>query len=281
MRARVENGHGRSAQSAVGRAPRQGEAHLAAAAPRGHQDPALDRWLPRHHLAKLGYIEEDELTAFLSKQYGVPSINLSNFEIDPEVLKILPEEVVGRHQVLPLHRAGNTLIIAMSDPSNIDAIDDVKFITNFYVEVVVASDTAIAEAINRYYTGPRATDTRMTARLEALHPVLTVRDVAQSIRFYESLGFRERFRDSPLEPRYAVVRRDDIELHLQWHDAVEWTHGFDRPTYRFVVDDVDALFRELWQRDLDRTDVMDTPRGTREFHVLDPDGNGLQFYRER
>jgi type IV pilus assembly protein PilB len=105
-----------------------------------------------HQLTKLGYIEEDELTAFLSKQYGVPSINLSAFEIDPEVLKILPKEVVARHQVIPVNRSGNTLIIAMSDPSNIYAIDDVKFITNFNVEVVVASDTAISEAIGRYYT---------------------------------------------------------------------------------------------------------------------------------
>jgi hypothetical protein len=104
-----------------------------------------------HQLARLGYIEEDELTAFLSKQYGVPSINLSAFEIDPEVLKILPKEVVSRHQVIPVNRSGNTLIIAMSDPSSIYAIDDVKFITNFNVEVVVASDTAMAEAISRYY----------------------------------------------------------------------------------------------------------------------------------
>ena len=70
-----------------------------------------------HQLTKLGYIEEDELTAFLSKQYGVPSINLSAFEIDPDVLKILPKEDVSRHQVIPVNRSGNTLIIAMSDPS--------------------------------------------------------------------------------------------------------------------------------------------------------------------
>jgi hypothetical protein len=102
-------------------------------------------------LIKLGYIDEDELTAFLSKQYGVPSINLSAFEIDPEVLKILPKEVVSRHQVIPVNRSGNTVIIAMCDPSNIHAIDDTKFITGLNVEVVVASDTAVAEAISRYY----------------------------------------------------------------------------------------------------------------------------------
>ena len=104
-----------------------------------------------HHLTKLGYIEENELTSFLSQQYGVPSINLSDFEIDQEVVKLVPREVVQRHQVIPVNRAGNVLIVAMSDPSNIYAIDDIKFVTNLNIEVVVATDTAIAEAIERYY----------------------------------------------------------------------------------------------------------------------------------
>jgi type IV pilus assembly protein PilB len=104
-----------------------------------------------HHLTKLGYIEENELTSFLSQQYGVPAINLSDFEIDAEVLKLVPREVVQRHQVIPINRAGNVLIVAMSDPSNIYAIDDIKFVTNLNIEVVVASDGAISEAIEKYY----------------------------------------------------------------------------------------------------------------------------------
>ncbi|MBM4365438.1 MAG: type IV-A pilus assembly ATPase PilB [Deltaproteobacteria bacterium] len=105
-----------------------------------------------HQLTKLGYIEENELTAFLSKQYGVPSINLSDFEIDAEVLKVIPKEVVVRHQVIPINKSGNTLIVAMADPSNIYAVDDIKFISNFNVDVVVASEGQIAEAIEKYYT---------------------------------------------------------------------------------------------------------------------------------
>ncbi|MCK6505916.1 type IV-A pilus assembly ATPase PilB [Myxococcota bacterium] len=105
-----------------------------------------------HELTRLGYIEESELTSFLSKQYGVPSINLADFEIDPEVLKLVPKEVVTRHQVVPINRTGNTLIMAMADPSNIYAIDDVKFVTKFNIEVVVASEQAIADAIEKYYT---------------------------------------------------------------------------------------------------------------------------------
>ena len=105
-----------------------------------------------HELTRLGYIEENELTAFLSSQYGVPSINLADFEIDPEILKLISKEVVTRHQVVPINRSGSTLIVAMADPSNIYAIDDLKFITKFQIEVVVASEQAIAETIEKYYT---------------------------------------------------------------------------------------------------------------------------------
>ncbi|HJL40238.1 MAG TPA: type IV-A pilus assembly ATPase PilB [Myxococcales bacterium LLY-WYZ-16_1] len=103
------------------------------------------------NLTKLGYIEETELTAFLSKQYGVPSINLSEFEIDPDVIKLVPREVAEKHQVIPVNRAGASLIVAMADPSNIFAIDDLKFLTGYNIEVVVASDGAIRETIDRYY----------------------------------------------------------------------------------------------------------------------------------
>ena len=104
------------------------------------------------NLTKLGYIEESELTSFLSKQYGVPSINLSEFEIDPEVIKLVPKEVAEKHQVIPVNRAGASLIVAMADPSNIFAIDDLKFLTGYNIEVVVASDGAIRESIDKYYT---------------------------------------------------------------------------------------------------------------------------------
>jgi len=105
-----------------------------------------------HELTKLGYIEENELITFLSKQYSVPSINLSEFDIDADVLKILPKEVVTRHQVIPVNKTGNTLIVAMADPSNIYAVDDIKFITGMKIDVVVASEQAIAESIEKYYT---------------------------------------------------------------------------------------------------------------------------------
>ncbi len=103
-------------------------------------------------LAKLGFLEENELTAFLSRQYGVPSINLKEFEIDPDVIQLIPRDVVSKHQVIPVNRTGSTLIVAMADPSNIFAVDDIKFLTGYNVEVVVAAEQDIAEAEEKYYT---------------------------------------------------------------------------------------------------------------------------------
>ncbi len=104
-----------------------------------------------YHLIKTGAIEEQKLTDFLSKQYGVPAINLKDFEIDPEVLKLVPKEVAEKHLVIPVNRAGPSLIVAMSDPSNIFAVDDLKFLTGYNIESVVASEVAIKEAIEHYY----------------------------------------------------------------------------------------------------------------------------------
>jgi len=109
------------------------------------------------------------------------------------------------------------------------------------------------------------------------------RDVSRSIRFYAMLGFTLAGQDAEDNPKYACVKRDGVELHLQWHDANEWDYPNDRPTYRFVVHDVDGLYSQIREnREVtDIKDVSDTPWGTREFHVRDPDLNGLQFYRLR
>ena len=102
-------------------------------------------------ITQLGYLQESELTDFVAKQYGVPSVSLDEFEIDPAVIKLIPEEVALKHTVIPVNRAGSTLILATADPSNIFAIDDIKFLTGYNVEVVVAAEDAIKRAIDRYY----------------------------------------------------------------------------------------------------------------------------------
>ena len=102
-------------------------------------------------LIKNGHITESDLTTFLSRQYGVPSINLAEFEVDAAVLKLIPPDIAQKYQIIPVNRAGSTLIIAMSDPSNILATDDIKFMTGYNIEVVVASESAIKSAIDKYY----------------------------------------------------------------------------------------------------------------------------------
>ena len=103
------------------------------------------------NLTKLGFLQEEELTSFLSKQYGVPAINLADFEIDPDVIALIPKEVAEKHQIIPVNKAGASLIVAMADPSNIFAVDDIKFLTGYNVEIVVASEAAIKEAFERFY----------------------------------------------------------------------------------------------------------------------------------
>ena len=103
------------------------------------------------NLIKLGYVKDEEITALLSKQYGVPSIALTQFEIDPAVVKLVPGETAQKYQIVPLSRAGSTLTIAMTDPTNVFAMDDIKFMTGYTVEPVVASETAVIEAIAKYY----------------------------------------------------------------------------------------------------------------------------------
>jgi type IV pilus assembly protein PilB len=103
------------------------------------------------NLIKLGYVKDDEITALLSKQYGVPSIALGQFDVDPAVVKLVPAETAQKYQIIPLSRSGATLTIAMTDPTNVFAMDDIKFMTGYNVEPVVASETAVIDAIAKYY----------------------------------------------------------------------------------------------------------------------------------
>ena len=102
-------------------------------------------------LVKLGFLSDEDVTNFLSRQYGVPAINLSYFEIDPSVVKLIPYETAKRYQILPLSRVGASLTIAMVDPTNVFAMDDIKFMTGFNIEPVVASESSILEGIDKAY----------------------------------------------------------------------------------------------------------------------------------
>jgi type IV pilus assembly protein PilB len=102
-------------------------------------------------LVGLGFVRDEEITALVSKQYGVPSIALGQFEIDPGIIKLVPADTARKYQVVPLSRSGATLTIAMTDPTNVFAMDDIKFMTGYNIEPVVASETAMAAAIELYY----------------------------------------------------------------------------------------------------------------------------------
>jgi len=103
------------------------------------------------NLVKLGYVKEEDLTQVLSQQYGVPAMHLAKVDIDDSVVKLIPSEVAQKYLIMPVGRTGSTLTLAMVDPTNVFAMDDIKFMTGYNVEPVVASEVSIKEAIDRYY----------------------------------------------------------------------------------------------------------------------------------
>src|SRR5207249_2911369 len=102
-------------------------------------------------LITLGFVDDDDITSVFRSQYGVPSIRLAYFEIDPSVIKLIPAEVAQKYLIVPLSRVGSTLTIATADPTNVFAMDDIKFMTGFNVEPVVSSEASIQEALEKYY----------------------------------------------------------------------------------------------------------------------------------
>jgi type IV pilus assembly protein PilB len=156
-----------------------------------------------YNLVKLGFVKDEEITALLSKQYGVPSINLTQFEIDPGVIKLIPAETANKYQIVPLSRAGATLTIAMTDPTNVFAMDDIKFMTGYNVEPVVASESAVADTIARYYPTappPRAAGEKKKEKPQPqnsdvnLHSAATLEMVTKALE------------------ETAAVTEDDVEL---------------------------------------------------------------------
>src|SRR6266851_3215104 len=107
------------------------------------------------NLVKLGLVSDDTITAVLSRQYGIPSVNLELFDIDDSVLRLIPQEVAQKYSVLPLSRVGATLTLAMVDPTNVFAMDDIKFMTGLNVEPVVVAEASVQTAIAKYYSSSR------------------------------------------------------------------------------------------------------------------------------
>lgn len=108
------------------------------------------------NLVKLGFVRDDDITSVLSRQYGVPSITLGSFELDPAVVRLVPADTAIKYQVIPVSRSTTALTLAMTDPTNVFAMDDIKFMTGLHVEPVVASESSVRDAIARYYASGTA-----------------------------------------------------------------------------------------------------------------------------
>ena len=167
------------------------------------------------NLIKLGYITEEKLVSFLSKQWGVPAVTLSDYMVDSLVLKLIPYEIARKYLIVPVARVGATLTIAMADPSNVFVIDDVKFMTGFNVEVVVAGESSVINAINSYYKGEN--EALVASKGPARKSELKAKDYTISEDEYKDGGQATVFDESPLvdvEEFDKVVGEalDDVEI---------------------------------------------------------------------
>ncbi len=127
-------------------------------------------------LVKLGFIEETEVTKMLARQYRMPAVDLSRFEVDPKILKLLPPDIATKHVVLPLKREGRTLTVAIADPNNVAAIEDIKFITRCDVFPVIAGEYTLRNAIDRYYQQSDAQLQSLLKSVEAEEDLEVVED---------------------------------------------------------------------------------------------------------
>ncbi len=171
-------------------------------------------------LVKLGFLTDEDVTNFLSRQYGVPAINLSYFEIDPAVVKLIPFETAKRYQILPLSRVGASLTIAMVDPTNVFAMDDIKFMTGFNIEPVVASESSILAGIDKAYNATREED--LEAVMQSMSE-LGDEDVELNDQSQQELGLSELEKaadEAPVVKLVNVVLTDAVkrgasDIHIE------------------------------------------------------------------
>jgi type IV pilus assembly protein PilB len=181
------------------------------------------------NLVKMGFVKDEEITALLSKQYGVPSINLTQFAIDAAVIKLIPAETAHKYQIVPLSRSGATLTIAMTDPTNVFAMDDIKFMTGYNVEPVVASETAVSDAITKYYAAaPAARTAEKKSEKKAAAPAAQANlNNAATLEMVTKA----------LEETAAAVLEDDVEV-LEELDQIDVSslekQGGEAPVIRLV-----------------------------------------------
>src|SRR2546421_81475 len=157
-------------------------------------------------LVKLGFVEETEISKMLARQYRMPAVDLSRFEVDPKIIKLLPPDVAIKHTVLPLKREGRTLTVAIADPNNVTAIEDIKFITRCDVFPVIAGEYTLRNAIDKYYQQSDAQLQTLLKDIEAFEHEMRVR--------YRVDGALHEVMKPPIKMRAALTSRIKIMAQL-------------------------------------------------------------------
>jgi type IV pilus assembly protein PilB len=162
-------------------------------------------------LTKMGFITDDDITGVLSRQYGVPSINLKYYEIDPIVIKLIPQDTALRYQVIPLSRVGSVLTIAMTDPTNVFAMDDIKFMTGFNVEPVVASESAIGDAISRFYGGNSSNHEELSNLMKDLVDEDQELELASDVAELDTATLEKAAEEAPIIKLVNLILTDSVK----------------------------------------------------------------------
>ncbi len=144
-------------------------------------------------IVRLGLLKDHQLVDFLAKQYGLPSIDLSNFEVDPDALKMLTRPVCEKHGVLPVSKAGKTLVVAFSDPSNIYIKDDLALLTRCKIEVVVAAENAVHAAIDKYFGGGNTAIDNIVSEIEESAEAMPANAPGSNVEVIDNVGDSSEF----------------------------------------------------------------------------------------
>ncbi|HTY78820.1 MAG TPA: type IV-A pilus assembly ATPase PilB [Candidatus Bathyarchaeia archaeon] len=176
-------------------------------------------------LVKLNFVTEEKLIAFLSRQYGIQSITLSQLDVDPEVLKLVPEQIARKYEVLPIKRTGNQLTLAMADPTNVFALDDVGFMTNLQVVPVVASQAALRAAIDRSYDSKGGIADIVSEMEGAAADVELVEGDEESAAKVDVFELKESADEAPVVRLINMIlvdaiRRGASDIHLEPYEKV-------------------------------------------------------------
>jgi type IV pilus assembly protein PilB len=171
-------------------------------------------------LVRLGLVSEEQLIGFLSRQYGIPSINVGNIEVDAEALRLVPAPIAKKHDVLPVKRIGGTLTLAMADPTNVFALDDIAFMTNLQILPVVAPQAAIRKAIEAAYDGGGPTMTEMMTELTSEVSNVEVIEDEQAAGTVDVFELKESADEAPVVKLVNMVmvdaiRRGASDLHWE------------------------------------------------------------------